>query len=286
MPAPLTPQRALLARRLRELRAAMFPSGTALGRELGWPQPRVSKLENGGQRPTDYDLQQWLTAVKATSEQMDEIRALAVAARIEYATFPQRYRQHGGAVAEQATTAAADAKSARIFEFQPAMVPGLLQTAGYAREVLSLPCGPASAGVPPDEIKQVVGKRMERQQILYGTHPVRIRLVLGEAALHTRFGSVDTLLGQLDRLVAITGLGGVEIGIVPFTANLPVFPLTNFTLYDDYVLIESITAQQRLDSPDEIARYERCFDQLRATALTGPDAVALIQRVATEVGER
>lgn len=59
MPAPITPQRALLARRLRELRAAAFPSGSALARYLGWHQTRVSKLEQGNQRPSDDDLRQW-----------------------------------------------------------------------------------------------------------------------------------------------------------------------------------------------------------------------------------
>jgi len=49
------------------------------------------------------------------------------------------------------------------------------------------------------------------------------------------------------------------------------------------VTIESITAQQRFDAPDEVALYERFFDQLRDAAVIGPDAVALIQRVAAEL---
>ena len=52
------------------------------------------------------------------------------------------------------------------------------------------------------------------------------------------------------------------------------YPLTDFILYNDSVLIESITAQQRLDAADEVALYERSFDQLRAAAATGEDAVA------------
>jgi len=47
-----------------------------------------------------------------------------------------------------------------------------------------------------------------------------------------------------------------------------VYPLTDFILYNDSVLIESITAQQRLDAADEVALYERSFDQLRAAAAT------------------
>jgi transcriptional regulator with XRE-family HTH domain len=278
VPAPITPQRALLARRLRELRAAVFPSGSALARHLGWHQTRVSKLEQGNQRPTDDDLRQWAEAVGATTEQLDELYELASAARIEYATFPQRYRQHGGAVAEQETTTHEDAASTRIAEFQPAMIPGLLQTAAYARDVLTRPCGPASAGVTPDEIDQIVGKRMERQQILY--HPrQKIQIIMGEAALHTRFGTTETLIGQLDRLIALTGYAHVEIGVVPFTKTMPIFPLTTFIVYDDHVLIESITAQQRLDSPDDVEAYEGYFEELREAAVTGHELETLLIRV-------
>lgn len=280
MPAPITPQRALLARRLRELRAAAFPSGSALARHLGWHQTRVSKLEQGNQRPTEDDLRQWAEAVDATPQQLDELYALASAARIEYATFQHRYRQHGGAVAEQETTTREDAASTRIAEFQPAMIPGLLQTAAYAREVLTRPCGPASAGVTPEEIDQIVGKRIERQQILY--HPRQhIQIVMGEAALHTRFGSTDTLIGQLDRLLALTGYAHVEIGVVPFNTPMPIFPLTTFILYDDHVLIESITAQQRLDSPDDLEAYESYFEQLREAAVTGHELEALLSNVSS-----
>jgi hypothetical protein len=64
---------------------------------------------------------------------------------------------------------------------------------------------------------------------------------------------------------------------------MPVYPLTGFELRDDVVMIESITAQQRLDAPDEVALYGRFFDQLRGAAVMGPDAAMLIQRVAAEL---
>lgn len=289
MPAPITPQRALLARRLRDLRAAAFPSGSALARRLegdypnsSWHQTRVSKLERGQQRPTERDIRQWATATGATADQMEELLELLSAARVEYATFGQLYRRYGGAITDQATTAARDAETTRIAEFQPAMVPGLVQTAAYAREVLSLPCGPSSSGVSAADIEEIVGKRLDRQHVLYQPRK-KIQLVMGEAALHTRFGPSETLLGQLDRLATVAGLATVELGVVPFTTPMPVYPLTNFVLYDDAVLIESITAQQRLEAADEVALYERYFDQLRAAAATGAEAAALIHRVAAEL---
>ena len=127
-----------------------------------------------------------------------------------------------------------------------------------------------------------MGERIKRQDVLYQPGNT-IQLVLGQAALHTRFGALETLVGQLDRLVSLIGLASVEIGVVPFSTPMPVFPLTGFELREDAVMIESIVAQQRLDAPDEVALYEQFFDQLRDVAVTGTDAVALIQRVAAEL---
>lgn len=286
----MTPQRELLARRLRTLRAAAFPSGSALARRLDadtpavtWHQTRVSKLERGQQRPTESDLEQWAAATGATAEQVDELFELLSATRVEYATFGQLYRRHGGAVADQATTTARDTETTRIAYFQPAMVPGLVQTPAYARELLSLPCGPSSAGASGADIEAVVGERIRRQDVLYRPGKT-IQLVMGEAALRTRFGTRETLRGQLDRLVSVIGLDGVEIGVVPFSLPMPVFPLTGFELRDDAVMIESITAQQRIEAPDEVALYERFFEQLRRAAATGPDAVELIRVASAALG--
>jgi hypothetical protein len=45
----------------------------------------------------------------------------------------------------------------------------------------------------------------------------------------------------------------MKLAVVPFSAPFPVYTLTDFILYDSYMLIESITAQQRLDGADEVA---------------------------------
>lgn len=100
-----------------------------------------------------------------------------------------------------------------------------MQTAAYARELLSLLCGPSAAGASADDIEAIVGQRIKRQDVLYQPDK-KIQLVMGEAALRTRFGALQTLLGQLDRLVAVVGLASVKLGVVPFPTPLPLFPYT------------------------------------------------------------
>src|SRR5215468_4692199 len=147
---------------------------------------------------------------------------------------------------------------------------GLLQTADYAREYLHLPCGPLSFGSDEGAIEQMVAKRMERQHVLY-EHGKQVQVVMLEGALRARLVSAPTLAGQLDRLLAISGLSSLELGIIPFEATVPVFPLSGFRLYDDLVIVESIVGEQQLGDEDDVARYEGYLELLRESASIGPD---------------
>ena len=102
-----------------------------------------------------------------------ELLAMLRAARVEYAAWKDAYRE-AGADGVQADILAYEALSARIAEFQPAMISGLVQTADYAREILHLPCGPLSFGADEEELEQMVDVRMQRQRALYARdHQVR-----------------------------------------------------------------------------------------------------------------
>jgi transcriptional regulator with XRE-family HTH domain len=279
---PPNPERARLATRLRELRAATGLSGNRFAVErIGWPQSRLSRLETGTQLPTEGDIRAWVAAAGAGKEAVAELLELLARARIEYATWRDTYRRSGTAAGKQTSIAQLEAQATHLRGFQPAMVIGLLQTPAYARELLSLPGSPLAYAEAAAEIDDVVAQRVSRQQVLYQTGK-QIQLVMGEAALHKNVGTVGTLIGQLDRLMTMTAVPSVDVGIVPF--SVPMLPAPGFVIYDeDVVTAESLTAEQHLTEPDEVAHYVRFFDQVRAVAVTGPDAAALIQRVTTRL---
>ena len=133
----------------------------------------------------------------------------------------------------------------------------MLQTSEYAREYLHLPCGPLSFGADEDAVDQMVAKRMQRQQVLY-QHGKQVTVVMLEGALRARVVSAPTLVGQLDRLMAVSGLASLELCIIPFEAAVPVFPLSGFRLYDNLVIVESIVGEpfggpDRGPSPEPMA---------------------------------
>jgi Domain of unknown function (DUF5753) len=243
---------------------------------LGWQQSKVSKIETRKQLPSEDDVAAWAGAVGAAPETASDLLAMLRGARVEYAAWKDAYRE-SGAGGVQADILELEAQATRVAEFQPGMISGLLQTSEYAREFLHLACGPLSYGQDEDEIDRMVARRMQRQQLLYQPAK-RVHVVMLEGALRARVVSVPTLIGQLDRLLAVIGLPMLELGIIPFEAAVPVFPLSGFRLYDDLVIVESIVGEQQLAEADDAARYEKYLELLRDAASTGTEAAAVIRR--------
>jgi transcriptional regulator with XRE-family HTH domain len=269
-------ERGRLAEALKALRVGAGFSGARLADTLGWQQSKVSKIETRKQLPSEDDITAWVGAVGVTPETASDLLAMLRGARVEYAAWKDAYRE-SGAGGVQADILELEAQTTRIAEFQPAFVPGLLQTSEYAREYLHLPCGPLSFGADEAAVDQMVAKRMQRQQVLY-QHGKQVTVVMLEGALRARVVSAPTLAGQLDRLMAVSGLASLELCIIPFEAAVPVFPLSGFRLYDDLVIVESIVGEQQLAEADDVARYEKYLELLRGAASTGTEAAAVIRR--------
>lgn len=273
-------ERRRLAERLREIREQAGISGNRFAAQHGWSQPRVSLIETGKQLPYETDLHAWADLIGAPAETRAELLDLLQRARAEYASWREAFRASGGAAGAQTDIATRESETTHIRKFVPAMVPGLLQTSAYARELLALPSGPAAHGADEEDIAEMLSRRMARQQILYEPGK-RVDIVIMEAALRSRLCAPETLAGQLDRLAsaATSGLETFELGIIPEKERVPVYPLSGFTIYDDgLVEIETIAGEHQVSTPEDVAAYTKFFALLRDAAATGHDAIAVIQR--------
>jgi transcriptional regulator with XRE-family HTH domain len=269
-------ERRRLAEALKALRVGAGLSGAGLAEMLGWQQSKVSKIETRKQLPAEEDIAVWVGATGGSPETASELLGALRSARVEYAAWKDAYRE-SGADGVQRSILAIEAQSARIAEFQPALISGLLQTAEFARELQHLPCGPLSYGRDEDEIGRQVAERMQRQQVLY--RPARqVQVVMLEGALRSRVVSVPTLAGQLSWLMSVIGLPSLELGIIPFEAPVPVWPTSGFRLYDDLVIEEAVEGENQVADPEQVARYEKDFGLLREAASRDRDAVRVIQR--------
>ena len=279
------PSRAALAARLTALREASGLSGNAFAKRMGIVQSRVWKIEHGELLPNADDIRSWVAAAGQPAQTAGELTDLLGHAHVEYETWKAAYRKGGGAAAQQAAYITLEAQATVIGEFQIAMFPGIIQTAEYAREVLSLPSGPMAWGSTASDIESMIDNRLRRQEVALYDPRKRVQIVLYEAALRTLVCTPSTLVGQLRKLLAVDALPSVELGIIGFHQHMPVFPFTAFSVRDELIVIDHLTGEQTIDDRDEVASWVCFFDLLRAAASTGEAAHHLIHTAVARLEE-
>ncbi|MFI5879427.1 helix-turn-helix domain-containing protein [Streptomyces sp. NPDC051554] len=265
--------REALGVRLRELRMSAPDgrlTGTRLAQLLGWPQPKISKLENGKQTATPEDLQAW---ADATGQPDAYAELLARLRGFESHIRSWRRQLSGGHQPVQQTIAAEYERSATVHGFESVTVPGILQTADYARHVFNRYTELRSS---PRDTEAAVRARLKRQELLYDAHR-RFEILIGETALRSLICPPSVLAAQLDRLSGLIGLDTVRLGIIPFTASLKIPPTGGFWVHDERLaMVEVWHAELWIDDADSIALYLRTWRTLRESAVFGTDAQNLI----------
>lgn len=279
---PPTATARALAARLRAAREAAGLSGVQLASALGpgWSQSKVSKIETGGQIPAAAEVALW---AKATG--LDPAPLLGLRGKAEYVAESDQLAGAGGGLALQAAIGALQTSCTYLAEYQPALIPGLLQIPAYIRGRLAAYDEDAEDGFAANEIGPFIAAMVRRASILYeGSR--RIVHVLGEAALRARIGTQDddTMRQQLAHLAELATLPGHEFGIVPFTSPSPIEPGSGFCVYDaDLVVIETLGGDLQINDPAEVARYTRRVERLLDVAVTGSDAADFCRRLAADL---
>ena len=264
-------------RRLRELREPTGLSGKDFAERLGWDPAKISRFETGKRTPSPADVQAWAEAC-GQPEAVDELLAQLSILDELYATWRRQFRT--GFAGRQRASLQVEAHTKLFRVFEPAMVPGLLQTPEYARhafEVLAELYGFAG------DVDEVVSLRMERQRVLYEPGH-QFHFVILEATLRQSIVSGDVMRAQLDRLVSASTLKSVALGIVPMSVQLPAVPSHGFWLFDDrLVQVETVSAELSVNEPEEIKMYATTFRVFADIAYYGNQARTLLLDVQTSL---
>lgn len=271
--------REALGLRLREIRKDRGLTGRELAAATGWHFTRVSKLEHGTQAPSNEDIRLWCAACSAEDQTTDLI-AQARAIESMYVEFRRRTRAGMKQLALAPVPLYERTERFRIYEHH--VIPGLFQTAPYMRAAFQYWTDFLGA---PNDLDETIAARMARQSVLYeGTRTFVV--ILEEAVLRTRFGSVETMAGQLDRLLSVTSLPNVALGVIPAGVEREVVGAAGFWIFDDkLVKLETPTASIEVSQPQELAMYERMFDDLRKLVLYGKGARTLIIRAQEKLAD-
>jgi transcriptional regulator with XRE-family HTH domain len=271
-------QRQRLGADLSRLRRLAGISGRDMARHIGASQAHVSRVESGKSVPTLPQVRAWADAAEVPEDARPGLVALTEAALNEFDSWQDRDGTQ--LTAMQRDVAGLEAEAGLSRHFQPAMVPGLLQTAEYARRVLDITdihgWGDHAAAV---------AARIERQQILYKPGR-RFEFLLTEAAVRLRLGPPHVMQGQTARIRTVMSLANVDIGIVPLAADAKAIPWCSFHLYDDlpdgqapFVALELPHGRLTVSDPAGVAVYVEQLDAIRQAAVHGADAEHLLESI-------
>jgi len=277
-PSP-TVRRKRLTVELRRLREQAGLTCEDVGHRLECSGTRISRMETGriGARPGD--VRELLEIYGVTGVEADSLVQLARDARRKgwwhaYGrVLPPWFEAYVGL----------ESDAAALHDFQPSVVPGLLQTEDYARAVLRDAPGADRA----EDIDQQVALRMRRQAVLDQPGPPRVRVVLSESVLWVQVGGAAIMRAQLLRLADLAARPDLTLQVLPLRAAAHAQPVTPFTMLEfadtadpTVVYLEHLTGSLLLEDEEEVQRYRVVFDHLRAQALGPGPSADLIARTA------
>jgi transcriptional regulator with XRE-family HTH domain len=260
-----------VARRLRDLRRNAGLTVTELASRCGWHHAKTSRIENARTPPSPTDIRLWCRATDAVDQVADLIAASQHAESL-YREWRRRARTGLAKLQESYTELYRSTELLRVYS--PVVVPGLLQTEGYARALLSMS---ARFLEVPDDGPEAAAARLQRSQVIHEPGH-RYVFLIEEAVLHYQLGDGDAMAAQLGHLLTAGALPQVSFGIIPTgTRERVLWPQETFDVHDDtLVSVELLSAEVNVTQPSEIALYVRAFEQLRSMAVYGADARALI----------
>lgn len=272
-------EREALGAWLSQLRQDAGLNGQQLAERLRWPASKVSRIQNGRQTPTESDVVEWANAVGAP-ESVEDLRARVTTLEEHYKTWRRQLR--GGHAARQRASVSLERDTRMLRAFEPGVVPGLLQTAEYARHLFERL---VDLRETPNDVSDAVGVRMQRQSVLYDPSK-SFHFVVTMGALRARVAPASAMRGQLDRLVMATTLDNVRLGVIPDDAEMPLPANHGFWIFDErLVLVETWAAELQLADPSELDLYGRVFERYAAHAVYGRDCRTALTSLAVELGE-
>lgn len=276
-----------LAVELRRLRDAAGISGRELAQRIGVSQSKVSRIESGAATPSSDEVLAWAEAVAAPEATRGLLVELAEQAHTEVYAWQTALRERTHL---QDDIQERERQARRIMVYQPSIIPGLLQTAEYAKRVLSLFQPPYAE----HDIPAVLASRLDRQLALY-EEGRKFHFLITEAALRWRPGPPKLLLPQLDRIASVSTLETVSIGLIPHSVQVVTYISHGFVIFDEgdderagedddetIVMVETVHANLTVKGR-YVADYRHRWSLLSQMAVFDDEARAFLAEVSADI---
>lgn len=274
-----SPRARALCAALREARQASGIGVRELGRILGISDSNISLWENCHRVPNVETVAMILTAVRVSPEERERILSLARNVReanwltVGVEGIPQQLA--GVVECERAASA--------ITGWSPSIIPGLLQTSDYTREIMK-----AGDKIAPNDIELRVMVHAGRRDVITRSEPVTYVALIGEMALYEPIGSRAVRLHQLHHFMQMAERSNVVVQIVPKLIGWHPGLAGPFTLYDfpdapPVVYFEHHSSGAFVPNEHDVLEYRKAVKWLRQLAKDPEESMALVSTIVQEM---
>jgi transcriptional regulator with XRE-family HTH domain len=260
--------------RLRELRVAAGLTGEEGPNRMGRAHSTLSRWETGGLIPRLPDVYFMLDLYGVGQKERDALVRSAREARER-----EDWEVHVSvAVADYAWM---EGRAWKVEAFQDSVLPGLLQTPDYAREVLRA----WNPSATPQQIERTLAARIVRQRRLIEDDPLQLAAVIGEGALRLLVGGPEVMRAQLKHLVDLASEPGIALRVLPFATGTHAgmtgpFKILRFHDDQDVATVETRGGDVYMEDVEPFAQALR---RLSAAALPQRKSLAMIAAMRREL---
>jgi transcriptional regulator with XRE-family HTH domain len=270
-------RRRVLARQLRLLREEAGLTLEQAAPKLDFSVSKLSRIENAQVVIDVHWVRGMLDLYDVGGDRWTELVELA-----REAQQPGWWRAYG--LGKHTMYLGYETEAARVQVFTLGYVPGLMQTADYARALM----GAVPVRRTDDELDNEVAARMYRQQRLTSTeNPLELVTVIDESALHRPVGGPEVLRNQLGQIAALAELDTVTMSVLPTGVGAHAGLASSFTILSfgeldepDMAHVEHTIGALILDKDSDVARARLAFERVLSDALGPAESLALVQRLA------
>lgn len=264
--------RRVLGLKLREVRLAHDMKVEQVAKKVRTVATTVRRWENGNTGLSGIALSSLCNLYNVPDEEREILFALQEQGRKPgwWAPFdlPPDYQAYIGH----------ELAAVEMLGYEPQFVPGLLQTADYARALISASLPDAT----DEQVETRVEARLRRQERLHGDDLLRVKVVLDESVLVRPIGGPVVMAAQLDHLAKAARRRHIKVQICPYKAScyshagsfaLLAFPEPATSV----VYVESLTGDVYAEG-EAVERYSLVHENLRAAAASFEDSLEMLQR--------
>jgi transcriptional regulator with XRE-family HTH domain len=270
------------ATELKRLRELALLTADEVAQRLGWSPSKVSRVENARIRLKPHDVDLLLGLYGVAGEQRQRLISL-----VEDDTNKNWWDAYSDILSPDLMTLISfEAEASSVLNYEPMVIPGLLQTKAYARRVIHMWQSITSA--PPPELDRRLEVRLARQRIISTSSPVQLSVIIDEAVLRRQIDERTVMREQLKYLLDASELPNIELRILPLsgihvTSAGPIISM-HIPEFGDVVYIEDFTdGHLYIEDAAVIYQHALVLKELSDASLGLDESRLLIRRTADEL---